>query len=83
MQPKLLESPLLDSEHVVKVACGARHTLLLTKSGTAFAFGHNKFGALGTGSFADAQSPAPVVVPAGKQVVDVAAGWWHTLLVVE
>ncbi|KAK9811274.1 hypothetical protein WJX72_001024 [[Myrmecia] bisecta] len=29
-QPQLVESPLLDEAHVVKVCCGARHTLALT-----------------------------------------------------
>lgn len=31
LQPKLVESALLDNEDVVKVACGARHTLALTR----------------------------------------------------
>ncbi len=82
-QPKLVESPLLDDADVTKVACGARHTLVLTAGGRALAWGHNKFGALGVGSFEAVCSPREVAVPAGRRVVDVAAGWWHSLLLVE
>lgn len=43
LQPKLVESPLLDNEEVVRVACGVRHTLALTRSGCAFAWGSNRY----------------------------------------
>ncbi|KAK9845284.1 hypothetical protein WJX81_002356 [Elliptochloris bilobata] len=46
--PTLLEAGLAD-EHVIKVACGARHTLALTQRGVAFATGWNRFGQLGVG----------------------------------
>lgn len=83
LQPKLVESALLDNEDVVKVACGARHTLALTRSGKAFGWGHNQFGALGVGTFLPCCSPVAVAVPDGRRVVDMAAGWWHSLFMVE
>lgn len=82
-QPKLLEAPALAEESVVKVAAGSRHTLLLTTSGKAFACGWGAFGQLGTSKFASSRTPAAVAVPAGAKVTDVAAGWWHSLILTE
>eukprot|EP00884_Botryococcus_braunii_P023427 jgi/Botrbrau1/9769/Bobra.85_1s0017.2 len=45
--PQLVEEALLDQEHIVKVCCGARHTLVLTQSGKAFAWGWGGYGQLG------------------------------------
>lgn len=63
------------------MAAGSRHTLVLTASGKAFAFGWGAFGQLGTGRFESARTPQAVAAP-GK-VVDLAAGWWHSLVVTE
>jgi alpha-tubulin suppressor-like RCC1 family protein len=83
VQPQLLEDAALASESVVKVAAGSRHSLLLCASGKAYACGWGSFGQLGTGRFASSRTPAAVAVPAGAKVVDVAAGWWHSLIVTE
>ncbi|KAL4458425.1 hypothetical protein ABPG75_013290 [Micractinium tetrahymenae] len=83
LQPKLVESPALAGESVTKVAAGSRHTLLLTSSGKAFACGWGAFGQLGTGKFGSSRAPAAVAVPAGAKVADVAAGWWHSLILTE
>ena len=82
-QPVLLETPALASESVVKVAAGARHSVALTATGRAFAWGFGHFGQLGTGAYASAAAPQPVALPPATKVVDVAAGWWHTLLLTE
>ena len=79
VQPKLVEDAALASETVTKVAAGSRHTLALCASGRAFAFGWGAFGQLGSGKFASARRPQAVAVPAGAQVADLAAGWWHSL----
>lgn len=83
LKPQLLEDAALASEGVVKVAAGSRHSLLLCASGKAYACGWGSFGQLGTGRFASSRTPAAVAVPAGAKVVDVAAGWWHSLIVTE
>jgi alpha-tubulin suppressor-like RCC1 family protein len=83
LQPKLLEAAALVNDSVVKVAAGSRHTLLLCASGKAFACGWGPFGQLGTGGFASARTPQPVAVPAGSRVVDLAAGWWHSLFLTQ
>lgn len=77
LEPLLVEAASLADEHVVKVAAGANHTLALTRSGKALAWGSNKFGQLGTGAFTGAGTPQPVAAPG--PVTDLAAGWWHSL----
>lgn len=71
---------MLESEHVSKVAAGARHTVLLCSGGAAYSFGCNKFGQAGTGSFEAVRTPARLALPAGRAAADVEAGWWHTLV---
>ncbi len=58
---------------------GCAHTVAVTADGVAFfAFGSNKFGQLGDGSFADALAPRRVSL---SRVRSVAAGWVHTAFV--
>merc|ERR1711871_144918 len=90
--------PLTVNPHVVRAACGANHTLLLTDGGNVFAFGCNIFSQLGVGTIMrrfDLDdppcecSPAPILVPGKKQglpagsvVVDVHAGGDSSALVI-
>ncbi|EFN54383.1 hypothetical protein CHLNCDRAFT_13561, partial [Chlorella variabilis] len=83
LEPKLVEDAALASESVTKVAAGSRHTLLLCASGSAFACGWGAFGQLGSGTFASSRTPQAVAVPAGTKVTDIAAGWWHSLILTE
>ena len=39
----------MSGKEVVKVSCGALHTLVLTSEGKIWAFGHDKYGKLGLG----------------------------------
>ena len=75
------EGTVLDEALVEAVAAGARHSLLLCGGSGAWACGHGAFGALGTASKADALRPEAVA--AKGKVVGVAAGWWHSLFLVE
>ena len=76
-----MEAAELAQESVTKVAAGSRHTLVLCASGRAFAFGWGELGQLGGGRFTSAHTPQAVAVPG--RVTDFAAGWWHSLFVVE
>jgi|GEM_PF-3510859 len=58
---------------VVAVAVGNRHALALSREGTVFAWGNNRFGQLGVGSTAPA--PGPVRVVGLSRVVAIAAGY--------
>ena len=62
---------------VVQVAAGNEHALVLCENGDVYAFGHNRYGQLGTGDMNTVtQKNAPVKIEAlsGKGVVKVAAG---------
>ncbi|GAQ80170.1 RCC1 domain protein [Klebsormidium nitens] len=75
--PQLVEA-LPFEEDVVKISCGARHTVALTGGGKVFSWGWNKYGQLGHPACPAHQLPEEV---RGLGIVqDVACGWWHTLL---
>jgi len=46
--------------NVIHVACGYKHTAVITKSGELFTFGRGKYGRLGHGDFVDQVSPKKV-----------------------
>lgn len=81
MVPALVEAPGLDDERVIKISAGARHSVALCESGAAYSWGYGQFGALGDGTRGNQVVPQKMGVD--KKVVDIAAGWWHTLLVVD
>jgi len=64
------------------VAPGYLHTCALMRAGTVRCWGHGGFGQLGygnTNTIGDNENPATAGdVPVGGQVVQVAAGWYHT-----
>lgn len=78
--PVLVEGPGLDTETVVKVAAGARHSLALCSSGKVYGWGHAAMGQLGAGATQSTAQPFQVVLPRKSRAVDIAAGWWHTLI---
>lgn len=65
---------------MLQVSCGARHTLVRSKSGLAYAWGWNKYGQLGLANYTS--QALPHVVPMDNTVVEVACGWWHSMLMV-
>ena len=80
----------LRGEHVVSVAAGGHHTLVVTKSGTLYAFGRGRHGALGLGDCVDYYLPEIVdVVPMWQtcddsvpelRIAAVAAGINHSVI---
>lgn len=65
-------------EHVVQVACGASHTVALTRSGQVYTFGANSFGQLGRGNRSGPLN-TPHHVKELMGVQSIAAGNSHTL----
>jgi len=71
---------------IVEVACGAYHTLALSKDGHVWAWGAGTYGQLGIGEKADSKVPMQVKVPADNVLAEgteqrfkaVAAGRWHS-----
>ena len=74
---------VLSGKRVTAVSAGYGHSLALCSDGTLAAWGYNAFGQLGNNSTAN--SPAPVLVTtagtalAGKTVVAISAGFYHSL----
>ena len=63
------------------VSGGWRHTLAADAEGRLFASGWNKFGQCGVGDNSDVVEPRLVAALAGERVVQLKAGWKHTMAV--
>ncbi|MBN8459854.1 MAG: cadherin-like beta sandwich domain-containing protein [Verrucomicrobia bacterium] len=74
-------SGVLAGETVVAISAGPFHNLALCSDGTVVAWGYNNHGQLGDGSVTTRRTPVvvnPTGALAGKQVVAVAAGAYHS-----
>ena len=73
----------LAGKTVIAVAAGDYHSLVLCSDGTLVAWGYNAFGQLGNGTTTDSSMPVVVTTAgtplAGKTVIAVAAGGYHSL----
>jgi alpha-tubulin suppressor-like RCC1 family protein len=69
----------LCSELIVSVTCGASHSLAITSKGQIYSWGKNSQGQNGIGNVEDTLKPVLVKKLAEKFVIQVAAGWEHTL----
>jgi alpha-tubulin suppressor-like RCC1 family protein len=72
----------LAGKRVIALAAGAFHSLALCDDGTVAAWGYNNHGQLGNGSTTTSTTPVAVDatgVLAGKTVVSIAAGAYHSL----
>jgi alpha-tubulin suppressor-like RCC1 family protein len=79
---QVLNTGVLAGKTVITIAAGAYHNLALCSDGTIVSWGMNNHGQLGTGDLQ--MHNAPVVVDplgalAGKRVVAVSAGFYHSL----
>lgn len=70
--------PVLLMDEVVDLAAGSFHTCALSTQGEIWCWGDNEFGQLGDGSMAMGTNPTPQPVPMLDEIVDVAAGAFHT-----
>lgn len=66
---------------ITTVAAGWDDSFGLTSTGTLYAWGMNKYGELGDGTYKQRLSPVLVHFPAGVAIVAIAAGEYHTLAV--
>jgi len=65
------------------VVAGGSHAMVLTSMGGVWSWGGNAFGQLGLGHFEDSHRPSLVRALAGVGVDSIAAGWRHSLAVVD
>ncbi|XP_028776173.1 ultraviolet-B receptor UVR8 [Neltuma alba] len=67
--------------YVKGIACGGRHSAVITDAGALLTFGWGLYGQCGQGSTDDELSPTCVSSLLGIRIEGVAAGLWHTVCV--
>jgi alpha-tubulin suppressor-like RCC1 family protein len=70
------QTGVLAGKVIIAIAPGGRHTLALDSAGAVYAWGGNRYGQLGTGTYASSATPVAVSGGSlvGKTVVDIRAG---------
>ncbi|KAG9448875.1 hypothetical protein H6P81_008840 [Aristolochia fimbriata] len=79
-RPQLVDG--FAGETPVSVSCGRVHSLVLTSKGEIWTWGSGKNGRLGLGSSSDEAEPTLVESLAGLEILQVASGYDHTLVLV-
>ncbi|XP_024526793.1 ultraviolet-B receptor UVR8 isoform X1 [Selaginella moellendorffii] len=69
--------------YIVGIACGGRHSAILTDGGAVLTFGWGLYGQCGQGSTEDELSPNYVSSLGGLHVTAIASGLWHTLCITD
>ncbi|EPS58864.1 hypothetical protein M569_15948, partial [Genlisea aurea] len=67
--------------HIKSIACGGRHSAVVTDAGALLTFGWGLYGQCGQGSTDDELSPICVSSLLGISISSVAAGLWHSICI--
>ncbi|XP_073221979.1 uncharacterized protein [Cicer arietinum] len=67
--------------YVTEIACGGRHSAVITDTGALLTFGWGLYGQCGQGNNADQLRPTLVPSLLATRVKQIAVGLWHTLCV--
>jgi alpha-tubulin suppressor-like RCC1 family protein len=62
-------------------ACGREHSIIVCDDGSAYSFGSNDYGQLGSGDTHKQSLPQRVKLPLGRRVTFTACGFEHTIIV--
>jgi RCC1 and BTB domain-containing protein len=76
-RPKIIYAPIY--EKVVQISCGCNHSLLLTKSGDLYGFGHNRYGEIGCGNNKNQWEPIKINIINEEKIISIACGGQHSL----
>lgn len=80
-KPCVLITPVLIAEGVEDIALGEFHSVCVTRSGRAYAWGLDLGGE--STQIDQRSSPTPLLLPKGERVQRVSCGWSHTNLVTQ
>jgi alpha-tubulin suppressor-like RCC1 family protein len=80
LAPMRVRLPRLRRTSWVKIVAADSYQMALDRDGRAYAWGENRYGALGVGEEGYRASPTHVRLPRDERVADVAVGLRHTLL---
>eukprot|EP00252_Welwitschia_mirabilis_P000760 TRINITY_DN10723_c0_g1_i2.p1 TRINITY_DN10723_c0_g1~~TRINITY_DN10723_c0_g1_i2.p1 ORF type:complete len:508 (+),score=111.39 TRINITY_DN10723_c0_g1_i2:348-1871(+) len=75
------QSVKVPGSYVKAIACGGRHSAIITDAGALLTFGWGLYGQCGQGCTEDELSPAYVSALAGLHIQGIAAGLWHTVCI--
>lgn len=75
------EVTTLNREKMKMVACGWRHTIVVSESGNIYSYGWSKYGQLGHGTFQDLLVPHQVLVLNDRRIENIAGGWRHSMAI--
>ncbi|KAK6126103.1 hypothetical protein DH2020_040217 [Rehmannia glutinosa] len=67
--------------YIKGIACGGRHSAVITDAGVVLAFGWGQYGQCGQGNSDDLLRPSCVSSLLGTRIEAVAAGLWHTICI--
>jgi hypothetical protein len=76
-KPELNE--FLSDLNIIKIKCGERHSLALTKTGEVYAWGANESGQIGSGCFDNQLIPIKLNCFENEKIIDISCGFEHSL----
>ncbi|KAK9077896.1 hypothetical protein SSX86_001953 [Deinandra increscens subsp. villosa] len=76
-----MEGYRVPGSYIKGIACGGRHSVVITDAGALMTFGWGLYGQCGQGSTDDELSPTCVTSLLGIRIDGVAAGLWHTICI--
>ncbi|GAB4831843.1 hypothetical protein Ancab_005857 [Ancistrocladus abbreviatus] len=80
-RPSDVEGLRAPGSYIKGIACGGRHSAVITDAGAVLTFGWGLYGQCGHGSTDDELSPACVSSLLGVRIEGIAAGLWHTVCI--
>ncbi|GBG28169.1 E3 ubiquitin-protein ligase HECTD3 [Hondaea fermentalgiana] len=80
--PREVEDLDGSTTRVVRIAAGCYHSVAVDHNNVMYVFGRNNHGQLGCGDSPERPSPLPLKSFAGSRIADVAAGFYHTIVLV-